>query len=451
MDIDWIAERIGNTPLLDLTPEGAESAILAKAEYFNLTGSVKDRAALSMIREGILSGLLSGSRRIIEATSGNTGIGLAVIGRLLGLQTTLVMPSQVNRDRKDILDSAGCESVFSDPAAGSNGALMKALAIFEENPDSWFWPNQYYNPANYRAHAATAEEVFRQTEGRVTHFAAATGTAGTAVGVSKRLKQLKPDVRIASVEPGEELHGIEGTKHMATEAVPQITVQGERLTGIFQSQRHAIDSTIFVSTDEAYEGLNQLAGRGIFAGISSGANYAAACRIGAEHPGSVVVTVLPDSSDRYLSEAPWNPEHYGIRMPYGVSREMRRHFEQAYPYEGCGLLFGSSDSRLRTISSFEPCENMNRGRAADRYEINPQEMMQLEKKNRASGLKLLGIAHSHPDHPPRPSRFDLDAAWEDFSYLIFSVIAGAVVSMKSWVLESAADRAFREELILLLK
>lgn len=449
MDIDWISERIGNTPLLDVTPDGLASHVFAKAEYYNLSGSVKDRAALSMIREGLRSGGLLGSKRILEATSGNTGIGLAIIGRLLGFPATLVMPSQVNRDRKDIIDSAGAESVFSDPAAGSNGALLKTLALFEESPERWFWPNQYYNPANYLAHEATAEEIFRQTEGRVTHFVAATGTGGTVVGVSKRLRQLKPDVQIVSVEPAEELHGIEGTKHMATESVPVILVQGRRLTGIFQAYRSSIDRTIFVSTDDAYAGINGLAGGGVFVGISSGANYVAACRVAEESPGSVVVTVFPDSSDRYLTEAPWDPEYYGVRMPYSVSQEMRRYFEQSYPHEGCGLLFGRVESRGRAVVSFEASENMNRHRAGDRYEIDPREMLRLEKKYRECSLKLLGIAHSHPDHPPRPSAFDLEVAWEDLSYMICSVIGGAVVSLKSWALDTSAGRIFREELIRL--
>lgn len=448
-DIGWIADHIGSTPLLDVTPPGLASRILAKAEYRNLTGSVKDRAALSMIREGLISGMLSGSRRILEATSGNTGIGLAVIGRLLGFQTTLVMPPQVSQDRKDILSSAGAEIIYSDASAGSNGALMKALSLFEENPDAWFWPNQYYNPANYLAHRATAEEIYNDTQGSVTHFVAATGTGGTAVGASIRLRELKPDIQTVSVEPAEELHGIEGTKHMATESVPVITINGRSHTGIFQAHRSAIGRTLFVKTDDAYEGINRLAAQGVYAGISSGANYMAAFRIAEESPGSVVVTVFPDSSDRYLSEAPWDAGYYGITVPRAVSAAMWRHFEQAYPHEGCGLLFGRLDSRgKREIHAFEPVENMNRERAVDRYEINPREMLQLEKKYRQEGGRVRGIVHSHPDHPPLPSAFDLDAAWEDLSYIIFSVIGGCIVGMKSWTLEiPSTEKRFREELI----
>ena len=448
-DIDWIAQHIGSTPLLDVTPPGLHSKVLAKAEYRNLTGSIKDRAAFAMIQEGLKNGMLSGSRRILEATSGNTGIGLAVMGKLLGFQTTLVMPPQVSRDRKEILRSAGAEIIYSDASAGSNGALMKALALFEEKPEAWFWPNQYYNPANYLSHRATAEEIYENTAASVTHFVAATGTGGTAVGVSKRLRELMPGIEVVSVEPAEELHGIEGTKHMATESVPVIIVRNTKLTGIFQANRSAIDRTLFVRSDDAFEGINRLAAQGVYAGISSGANYMAACRVAEESPDSVVVTVLPDSSDRYYSEALWNAEYFGVTIPHAVSGSLWRHFEKAYPHEGCGLLFGSLDSRgKRTILAFEPVENMNRERAVDRYEINPREMFLLEKKYRTEGLRVRGIVHSHPDHPALPSAFDLSAAWEDLSYVILSVIGGCIVSMKSWSLEiPSEEKRFREELI----
>jgi cysteine synthase B len=452
-DILRIFEMIGNTPLLDITPPGLTSRIYAKAEYCNLTGSVKDRAAYAMILEGLNSGALNSSKRILEATSGNTGIGLAVIGRLLGFSTTLVMPSQVNRDRRDILESAGAEFILSDPAAGSNGALLKTLHLFGENPERWFWPNQYYNPANYLVHTATAEEIFKQTSGEVTHFVCATGTGGTAIGVAQGLKKLNPKIRAISVEPAEEMHGIEGTKHMAVEAVPDILVGKTVLTGIFQSKRSLLDQTDFVSTSDAYAGLNRLAGQGLYVGISSGANYMAACRLAEKNPGSVIVTVFPDSSDRYLSEALWDEKHYGMQLSYKTSREIRFHFERAYPHEGCGLLFGIPDiNGRRNIQVFEPVENINHERASDRYQINPAEMLLMEKKQRQNGLKLLGIAHSHPNALPRPSEFDMERAWENLSYIIYSVVGGAVVGIKSWTLTDtpSSTGGAREELIRLV-
>ncbi len=448
-DISWISERIGNTPMVDITPSNSPSRVLAKAEYFNLTGSIKDRAAFSMISGGLASGELRPGIRILEATSGNTGIGVAVVGRMLGYGTTLVMPPQVSRDRREILESAGAEIIWSDPAGGSNGALGRAIEIYEQHPDAWFWPNQYYSPLNYQAHEATAREIFEQTKATVTHIVCATGTAGTAVGLAYAFRKLKSGVKVISVEPSEELHGIEGTKHMATEAVPDILVNGRQLTGIFVTHRQVLAGTVFVSTDEAYKGINLLAASGLYVGISSGANYIAACRVAAEQKNAVVVTVLPDSSDRYLYEQPWDKIYFGVRIGPAAVRDFRAHFADSYPREGCGLLFGEmSNEGLRHVKAFEALKNMNNGRAEDRYEMDPRAILVAEKKYRQSGLKLLGIAHSHPDNPPHPSVFDLDRAWEDLSYVISSVIGGAVVNIKSWSLKATSGtREFREELI----
>lgn len=450
MDINTIASFIGNTPLLDVTPLDCPSKVFAKAEYYNLTGSVKDRAAFSMLRGGIERGVLSPSHRIIEATSGNTGIGLAVIGKLMGFSTTIVLPPQASLRRRNILEAAGAELIFSDPGKGPNGALEKTAGLYRRQPEAWFWPNQYYNPANYMAHFETADEIYRQTNGKVTHFVAATGTGGTAVGVAMRLKQLKPATVVISVEPAEELHGIEGTKHMATEAVPRLSLMGETLTGIFETNRRVLDETVFVTTDDAYKGLNILAGSGIYAGVSSGANYIAACRAASRQPGSVVVTTFPDSSDRYLSEPLWDMKYHDISLPYNLVVEMSRHFEDVYPHEGCGLLLGRKDGDRVNIAAFSPVDNKNLDRARDRYEIDPQDYRKTEKEAGKRGLKIMGIVHSHPDHPAFPSSTDLEIAWEDLSYLIFSVIGGGVVVFKSWRLrDSAVRREFKEELILL--
>ncbi len=448
MDINSIASFIGNTPLLDVTPQDCPSKVFAKAEYYNLTGSVKDRAAFSMLRDGLERGVLNPSRRIIEATSGNTGIGLAVIGKLLGFETTLVLPPQISLRRRNILEAAGTELIFSDPGKGSNGALEKTAELYHRQPEAWFWPNQYYSPANYMAHFETADEIFRQTKGKVTHFVTATGTGGTAVGVAMRLKQLKSEAVIVSVEPAEELHGIEGTKHMATESVPRLSLLGETLIGIFESNRRVLDETVFVTTDDAYKGLNILADSGIYVGVSSGANYTAACRLACRQPGSLVVTTFPDSSDRYLSEPLWDMKYYDIALPYNLVLEMSRYFEGVYPHEGCGLLLGRKDGARVNIESFSPAENRNRDRAHDRYEIDPQDYRKIEKEAGLRGLKIMGIVHSHPDHPAFPSSTDLEIAWEDLSYLIFSVIGGGVVVFKSWRLRDVG-REFKEELILL--
>jgi S-sulfo-L-cysteine synthase (O-acetyl-L-serine-dependent) len=446
MQLKDIEQRIGRTPLLDLTQPGGLAPILAKVESHNLSGSVKDRPAFNMLYKGIENGHLQPGRRIIEATSGNTGIGLAVIGSLLGFPVTLVIPPQASRERQDILRSAGAEIIFSDPLAGSNGALEKVLSLYKGEPERWFWPNQYYNSANFEAHYETAKEIFEQTEGRVTHFLAATGTAGTVLGTARRLKSLKPTVNVLSIEPAEDFHGIEGTKHMATEAVPEIELDGHRLKGLFAAGKHVLDGTLFISTDEAYEGVNLLAGKGVFAGISSGANYIAALKIAEQNPGSVIVTVLPDGADRYLSEKIWNTSYYGPSMPYSLAREMGSYFEKVYPEEGCGFLLGvSTDSQNKPkIKKFIPVVNQNKDRSNDRYEIAPIDYKRVEGEGKKSGLKIMGIAHSHPDHPPRPSVTDRVDAWEDLSYFIFSIYGGGMISFYSWRL---INGDFREELI----
>lgn len=432
--------------MIDLTPPGCGAEIWAKVESHNLSGSVKDRVALGMIQKGLESGALAPGRRIIEATSGNTGIGLAVIGRLAGFPVTIVAPPQTSAERLDILRSAGAEIIFSDPLAGSNGALEKVLSIFKADPEAWFWPNQYYNQANCDAHFKTADEIYAQTGGRVTHFVAATGTGGTAIGTARGLRRLKPSVAAYSVEPAEDFHGIEGTKHMATEAVPEIELNGLKMKGIFEAGKTALDGTLFISTDDAYKGVDLLAARGVFAGISSGANYMAALRMAEQYPGGVIVTVLPDGADRYLYEKVWSRQFYGPALPRGLFREMGAYFEKCYPEEGCGLLLGvrtdSIDKPL--IKRFAPVANRNANSRNDRYDIDPNDYRRVEAEARNAGLKILGIAHSHPDHPPRPSQTDLEAAWEDFSYFIFSIYGGGMVAGYSWRL---ADGVFREELI----
>ncbi len=446
MQLKDIAQRIGKTPLLNLTQPGGLAVLMAKVESHNLSGSVKDRPAFNMLYKGIEKGYLLPGRRIIEATSGNTGIGLAVIGRLLGIPVTLVIPPQASRERQDILRAAGVEIIFADPLAGSNGALEKVLSLYNTEPEQWFWPNQYYNPANFEAHYKTALEIFEQTEGQVTHFLAATGTAGTVLGTARRLKSLKPSVTVLSVEPAEDFHGIEGTKHMATEAVPEIELYGRRLKGLFAAGKHVLDGTLFISTDEAYRGVNLLAEKGVFTGISSGANYIAALKVAEQNPGSVIVTVLPDGADRYLSEKIWDTSYYGPSLPYSLAREMGSYFEKLYPEEGCGFLLGvSTDSPNKPkIKKFIPAINQNKDRCNDRYEIAPIDYKRVEDEGKKHGLKIMGIAHSHPDHPPRPSGTDRDAAWEDLSYFIFSIYGGGMISFYSWRL---INGDFREELI----
>jgi len=295
-----LLSRIGNTPLLRLhritehLPKTVE--IYAKAEWFNPGGSIKDRAALAMITEGERSGKLTRGSIILDATSGNTGIAYAMIGSSRGYRVRLCISSNVSPERKNILKAYGADLVYTDPAESSDGAIRKARQLYAESPDLYFYPDQYNNDANWRAHYdTTGREIFVQTEGRVTHFVSGLGTSGTFVGVGRRLRDLNPRVRLISVEPDSGLHGIEGLKHMATAIVP----------GIYDP--NLADQKMQVTTEEAYAMVKLLAREeGLLAGISSGAAAACALRIASELREGVVVTVFPDSGDRYLTNRFWD-------------------------------------------------------------------------------------------------------------------------------------------------
>ena len=291
-----IADVIGNTPLLRVHAFDGEIApgveIHAKAEFMNPGGSVKDRPALRMIEEGERSGRLTRDRIILDSTSGNTGIAYAMIGAARGYRVRLVMPTNVSEERKQLVHAYGAEIVYSDALEGSDGAIRVARRMAAEDPDTYFMPDQYNNDANWRAHYdTTALEIWEQTGGRVTHFIAGLGTSGTFVGTTRRLRELNPNVRCISVQPDEPWHGLEGLKHMETAIVP----------GIYDPS--LADDDVGVATEDAYEVARRLARTdGILAGHSSGAGLWVAREIGRSlQGGGVVVTVLADGGDRYLS------------------------------------------------------------------------------------------------------------------------------------------------------
>ncbi|HWX42196.1 MAG TPA: cysteine synthase family protein [Blastocatellia bacterium] len=291
-------QLVGNTPLLRLRHISAEAGdveIYAKAEWFNPGGSVKDRPALSMILDGERSGRLTPNKTILDATSGNTGIAYAWIGAARGYKVKLALPRNASEERKRILTAYGAELVLTSPLEGSDGAIREARRLYAENPSLYFYPDQYNNPANWRAHyETTAPEIWEQTGGRITHFIAGLGTTGTFVGTSRRLKELNPEIKTISFQPDSPFHGLEGLKHLATAIVP----------GIYDSE--LADQNYEINTEEAHEYARQLGRReGLLVGVSGGAALACALQIARKIKQGVIVTIFPDGGDKYLSERFW--------------------------------------------------------------------------------------------------------------------------------------------------
>jgi cysteine synthase B len=294
-----VLDLIGNTPLLRLSRLGAEFPeveFYAKAEWANPGGSVKDRPALNIIREAERAGLMHQGKILIDSTSGNTGIAYAMICAARGYRLKLFLPANASEERKRILRAYGAEIVYTDPMEGSDGAIRAVRAAAKENPELYFYANQYDNPANWRAHYhTTAPEIFEQTEGRITHFIAGLGTSGTFIGTSRRLKELNPNIRCISFEPDSAFHGLEGLKHMDTAIVP----------GIYDPA--VADENLELSTEEAYAVTLRLAREeGLLAGVSAGAAMAAALRVARDLRRGVIVMIFPDSGDKYLSERFWD-------------------------------------------------------------------------------------------------------------------------------------------------
>jgi len=289
-------DLVGRTPLIRLHRIEREKPgieLYGKAEFANPGGSVKDRPARRMMLEGLASGALAPGKTLLDATSGNTGIAYAMFGAAIGVPVVLCVPDNVTAERKRMLRAYGAELVLTDPLEGSDGAIREARRRFAAAPDGYFYPDQYNNPFNWRAHYdTTAPEIIEQTAGRLTHFVAGLGTSGTFVGVGRRLRELLPGVVLASLQPESPLHGIEGLKHMATAIVP----------GIYDPTLADVD--LRIDTERAVAMTRRLAREeGLLVGISAGASVAAALAL--VEPPAVVVTVLCDGGERYLSEAFW--------------------------------------------------------------------------------------------------------------------------------------------------
>jgi cysteine synthase B len=300
-----ILERIGNTPLVRLEGLAGEIPgiqILGKAEWTNPGGSVKDRAASAIVADAMKRGLIGNGKGLLDATSGNTGIAYAMLGAALHFPVTLCMPSNVSPERKKYLAAYGAEIVWTNPADGSDGAIRKARELAAAEPDRYFYADQYSNDENWRAHyRTTANEIWEQTEGQVTHFVAGLGTSGTFMGTTRRLKELNPAIRCISMQPDAAFNGLEGLKHMATAIVPRIYDPA------------LADANIDMDTEVAYRFARTLGRKhGLLVGVSAAAAVAASVEVAKQEAKAgreaVIVTVLPDSSEKYMSEHFWQEQ-----------------------------------------------------------------------------------------------------------------------------------------------
>jgi S-sulfo-L-cysteine synthase (O-acetyl-L-serine-dependent) len=300
-----VLDLIGNTPLIRLRSverrAGGDVEIWAKCEFENPGGSVKDRAARQMVLDALADGRLSRDKILIDSTSGNTGVAYSMIDAALGIRVELVMPANVSAARKNITQAYGTELRFSSELEGSDGAIVLARRIVAEDPDRYFFPDQYGNPSNPRAHyLTTGAEILEALGDRITHFATGIGTTGTIMGTGRRLKEHHRPVEVVAIEPDDSLHGLEGLKHLPSSIVPQIW-----------EPEGIIDRMLPMATDEAWDAADALREEeGIFVGHSAGANVAGACRVAREAgPGAVVVTILPDRGDRYFQPMKWERQY----------------------------------------------------------------------------------------------------------------------------------------------
>jgi len=451
--ISTLGALVGRTPLVRLRSFEVRSGVelYAKLEGHNPGGSVKDRAAAAMIREGERSGALRRNRILLDATSGNTGISYAMIGASRGYRVMLCVPSNVTAERKRLLQIYGAELVFTEPMDGSDGAIREARRRYEREPHRYFYPDQYSNPANWRAHyETTGVELIEQTDGRLTHFVAGLGTGGTFVGTGRRLRDWRSSVQLISVEPESALHGLEGLKHMPSSIVPPIY------------DPSVADRNEPASTEEAHALVRQLARReGMLVGPSAGAALAVSLRVAEEVDSAVIVMIFPDRGDRYLSEPFWNggdevkPQVWTgsntaideseatLVLPDDVMASIRQHGAAAYPDECCGAMIGDESGQVIEALALSNTTSDERKR---RFLIGPDQYRAAEKRASETGQTLLGFYHSHPNHPAVPSAFDLAHAWPNLRYLILSVRGGRPEEARTWTLRE--DRsAFDEEIV----
>jgi cysteine synthase B len=426
---------VGRTPLVRLRAfeprEGVE--IYAKLESRNPGGSVKDRAALAMIRDGEARGLLGPHKTLLDATSGNTGIAYAMLAAPRGIHVRLCVPANITLERTRLLAAYGADVVFTDPMEGSDGAIREARRLYQRDPDAYFYPDQYGNDANWRAHFnATAPELIEQTGGRLTHFVAGLGTSGTFTGTARRLRNWHPATRLVSVQPDSPLHGVEGLKHMASAIVPAIYDPA------------LADDALEIATEDAHALTRRLAREaGLFVGPSSGAALAGCLEVARTLDRGVIVTIFPDGGDRYLSEPFWSAP--ALALSHETESAIRAHAAEAYPHECCGALIGRDGAVTQALR----LGNVSDAGRERRFLVSPADYQRAEATADFADAELLGFYHSHPNHPAVPSAFDLQHAWPNLSYVIVSVSKPAIASAESGALRSwrlRHDRtAFDEE------
>lgn len=292
-----VVDLVGNTPLVDLSQlvQRPEVQLYGKAELTNPGGSVKDRPGLAMVEAALAEGLLVEGKHILDATSGNTGIAYAWVGAAMGIPVTLCLPANASPERKRILAAYGVELILTDPMEGSDGAIKEARRLAAARPERYVYLDQYSNPENWRAHyRTTGPEIWEQTAGEITHFITGLGTSGTFIGVGRYLRERRPSVRLVSVEPDSPFHGLEGMKHMASAIVPPIY------------DPELADEARSCTTEQAHAMVRRLAREmGLMVGVSSGCNVASALALAREIDRGVIVTILCDGADKYLSERFW--------------------------------------------------------------------------------------------------------------------------------------------------
>jgi len=291
-----LSAHVGHTPLLAFEPIADNVRLFGKAEWFNPSGSVKDRSVYSILKTAEATGLLAG-KTILDSTSGNAGIAYATLGSSLGHRVTLTVPKSVNDERKRLLRAYGVDLIYTDPLEGSDGAIRKARELYAKNPEEYFYADQYSNDANWRAHyETTGVEIWEQTHGTVTHLVAGVGTGGTIMGAGRRLKQFNPDIKVIAVQPDSPFHGLEGLKDLETSMKPKIY------------DPNFPDKTLKVPTETAQRIVRKLAREGVLIGPSAGAAIAASKMIAKEVDEATIVAILPDGGERYLSERFWEEE-----------------------------------------------------------------------------------------------------------------------------------------------